>query len=664
MSTPLEVLEERNLEESGEVPCGLIFHLSRTGSTALCRGLDCLDSLEVLQELPVINQTLVSSRGLPERTRRLRLLGVVRALGAALDRRFVLKLSSWNALHLEDFLAAFGQIPWVFMYREPVEVLVSLGRKSPGWALDRTRHHLLRIVGPEDGSDPGDGELFARVLSGISGQVLEHAARRPVLFPYQALDAESVAALARRFGCAVDGRDEAAIVRSLRFDSKSPDKNKPFASDSKAKRAVASQEQRALAHRWVRAAFQQLEEKRIMESNTANRASRLEQLFPNLSRTAFLDGHWPNRHLVHHGPAKRLEGLADLEALRGISELLAVAQTSVKVIFDGRQAASTRSYDEIRVEPWQALPLYETGLSVCLSAIDRWVPGVKRWVDQLARELSLPRQFAQCNAYASRRGTGLAKHWDAHEVLVVQLRGSKIWRLAPNDEVPWPTVNYVPAAGFPQGLRSYCPEPLDPELPPDAEAVELKPGSALFLPRGYWHATEATGEDSLSLTFSLAPPTWKDLVLGALGDSLERQSQWREPAAGLLVGGPLDPSADEHFSGLLKSLAGDLTALGLEDLLPNSGEEEQLRLHAGAVIREQPPSGGGPSNLVCIETAPGEVIEVETEPEWREAFLWIGRQSGPFRPDDLTRALPVLEQEAADTILHSLLEAEVIERAG
>lgn len=399
-----------------------------------------------------------------------------------------------------------------------------------------------------------------------------------------------------------------------------------------------------------------------MEPSTSADTSCVDQLFSRLRSGEFASRYWPNRHYVEHGEASRLTGLCSLPELESVDSLLAVARADVRVIFDGRRSEDQERYEEIGVQPRQALPLYRSGLSVCLASVDRWVPGVKSWIDKLAAELEVPRDLAMCNAYASRLGTGLAKHWDGHEVLIVQLRGSKLWRIAENRDVPWPTVNYVPSFGLPSELRRYCPSSLPTEMPDSSTEVEMRPGSVLFLPRGFWHATEATDEDSLSLTFSLSPLPWVDLVTEALAKRLVCKDRWREPAVGIASEGKGKQRTQELFSALASELVQEMSTLTLDDLYRSLEGAELVQCRPGVRIEIEAPTRSDPPK-VHIVLSPEEAFEVETEPEWIGAFHWLNERKGTFRPGEFMDALPEIGRDTAEAILTTLENAGVLERA-
>ncbi len=118
-------------------PAGLIFHLSRCGSTLVSRLLGTLPGVVVVSEPSPLNALL----GLdPDRVDGATLVRLVRLLVRALGRRrhgdeqhLVLKCTSWNIRRREILAAAFPETPWVWVQREPAHVAASLLATPPGW---------------------------------------------------------------------------------------------------------------------------------------------------------------------------------------------------------------------------------------------------------------------------------------------------------------------------------------------------------------------------------------------------------------------------------------------------------------------------------------------------------------------------------------------------
>jgi ribosomal protein L16 Arg81 hydroxylase len=103
------------------------------------------------------------------------------------------------------------------------------------------------------------------------------------------------------------------------------------------------------------------------------------------------------------------------------------------------------------------------------------------------------------NMYLTPKGAqGLAPHFDTQEVFVLQVRGSKHWRLYP----PCVELPVEEMAGeLPEG---YAPEPM--------MTAHLRAGDVLYMPRGVVHEALTGSEESLHLTVGVNVLTWKTLL--------------------------------------------------------------------------------------------------------------------------------------------------------
>ncbi|BBX44481.1 hypothetical protein GCM10009641_54610 [Mycobacterium cookii] len=134
--TGLEVLAALDAEPSLE-PAGMIFHLSRCGSTLVSRLLGTLPGVVVIAEPSPLNTLLTLD---PELVDQAALIQAVRQLVRALGRRrpgaeqhLVLKCTSWNIRQRAILAAAFPDTPWTWVQRDPARVLTSLLADPPGW---------------------------------------------------------------------------------------------------------------------------------------------------------------------------------------------------------------------------------------------------------------------------------------------------------------------------------------------------------------------------------------------------------------------------------------------------------------------------------------------------------------------------------------------------
>lgn len=112
---------------------GLVFHMSRCGSTLVAQMLGALDATIALSEpgpLDAVVRLALERPDIPQARHIERMRAMVAALARPRggERRCFLKLDSWHVLALPLFRAAFPSVPWIYLFRDPAEVLVSQQR--------------------------------------------------------------------------------------------------------------------------------------------------------------------------------------------------------------------------------------------------------------------------------------------------------------------------------------------------------------------------------------------------------------------------------------------------------------------------------------------------------------------------------------------------------
>lgn len=232
----------------------------------------------------------------------------------------------------------------------------------------------------------------------------------------------------------------------------------------------------------------------------------LAALFSPTSVDQFLAQHWDRAPLVRHGALARLGPLSDLEDFADFSRWYRQRGNSIAAALhrDGR-------YRRIGVDRAQAAMLWEVGATLSFNGVHGQSPQLARWVRALARDVGATATMSHANIYLSPRGAGVAKHYDAHPVIVVQVTGVKAWKLAPShDKTP---------------LES-CSDPPAPSMPRASLAVTMRPGSVLYVPPAWWHETRAV-EASLSVSVGLRAPRWLDVVRDGVAEALGPEERWR-----------------------------------------------------------------------------------------------------------------------------------------
>jgi hypothetical protein len=273
--TPLDALGELYEQRPGLRPAGLIFHMSRCGSTLVSQMLAALPHAVVLSEAGPVDSVIRADDSDPEacaHTRATWLRWAVGALGQprrAGDRHLFVKLDAWHALDLAVVRRAFPGVPAVFLYRDPVEVMVSQLRREPSWMLTGALEPRLLGIDPAEVFRMTRADYCARVLARICGAALADGRLR--LVNYSQLPGAVWSVLPGLFGVELTGGDVELMRRAASFDAKSPGVR--FAPDAEQKRREADEEIRRAAERWLRPIFDALESARLAQESACPAAA-------------------------------------------------------------------------------------------------------------------------------------------------------------------------------------------------------------------------------------------------------------------------------------------------------------------------------------------------------------------------------------------------------
>jgi hypothetical protein len=259
--TDLEALRAAAVEDGPE-PTGFIFHMSRCGSSALASCLRALRSSVVIAEPLPVNQFLFApERCFADGARHLLLRGLIRAMGRrpppadpGNKGRYFVKFTSWNVLWSGLIREAFPGVPGLFVYRDPVEVMVANLRRPGGWMRRRDAPAVaaaLAGVPVDEAVRLSPEEYGVRVLARLCSAALAPASAPFHFLDYRELGPAALPGVLQHFGVTPTAMELAAMAEALRVDAKDPERKRRFEPDSQAKQAQASPGLRALAEEWL-----------------------------------------------------------------------------------------------------------------------------------------------------------------------------------------------------------------------------------------------------------------------------------------------------------------------------------------------------------------------------------------------------------------------------
>lgn len=219
----------------------------------------------------------------------------------------------------------------------------------------------------------------------------------------------------------------------------------------------------------------------------------------------FAEHHWGRAPLLT--PAVDVDGFADLFSTAAVDELISsrgLRTPFLRMAKEGSvlpERSFTRPGGSGATIADQAaddkiLAQLADGATLVLQALHRIWPPLVHFSSALAEQLGHP---VQINSYVTpAQNQGFSAHYDTHDVFVLQIAGSKRWVVSepvlehPLPDQTWDRRKHAVAA------RAAEPSLLD---------TVLRPGDALYLPRGFLHSATAQGELSIHLTVGVHPVT-------------------------------------------------------------------------------------------------------------------------------------------------------------
>lgn len=255
----------------------------------------------------------------------------------------------------------------------------------------------------------------------------------------------------------------------------------------------------------------------------------------------------------------RFAGLLDWDGLMAAIGDGAIPRQSVRVRRGGSPTPSQIYAPAGRIDMANLTRLLDRGASLAATPLERQAPALDALCADISNRIG---EVVYAGAIMTMGDGGdFGLHFDPQDLLILQLEGSKRWRM------------YGPPAPVPGASRSAPPSPGDEPVFDET----LEPGDLLFVPAGYWHLCDGCTSRSLHAGIFIEPPTaWH--ALNALLAKVLREEVFRAPLT--RVGGPEARAA--HEAALKARLIQAIEQTSLADM---------LALYAAAQATSDPPQG-------------------------------------------------------------------------
>lgn len=228
----------------------------------------------------------------------------------------------------------------------------------------------------------------------------------------------------------------------------------------------------------------------------------LQCVIDPVTREVFFREYWEKKPLViTRGQPNYFEFLLSLDEVDRVITTLNLRIPDISMV----NADQTVTRDQYTVhgdviDVAKLYQLFADGGTIILSALHTRVPSLAVFCRAMERDFSIP---FQTNIYLTpSNAKGFKSHYDTHDVFVLQIAGSKHWKIYET-----PVVLPLKGQEFDSSLHK-----------PGATTLEfdLQAGDTVYIPRGVMHDAQSHDDVSLHITVGVLSYTWTDLMLGAL----------------------------------------------------------------------------------------------------------------------------------------------------
>lgn len=255
-TTGMDVLRTDGVFGQTIYPSGFIFHISRCGSTLTAKALARLDKNVVVNQGGPLQRgfwaylsddwraEVVASEDNLAMFRNL-VLGMARKRGESAQASFV-KFISWNVLYLDFILAAFPDVPCLFLYRDPVEVIASVKKETTAVLLAKGKRQATFLTKRDyaETASMTDTAYLGECYANYFRAALSAADERVRYLNYTAINSQTFPEILGRGLNLKPSPGELEYMREqFKFHSKDDSDATNFRSDSSEKRASMSEEE-------------------------------------------------------------------------------------------------------------------------------------------------------------------------------------------------------------------------------------------------------------------------------------------------------------------------------------------------------------------------------------------------------------------------------------
>jgi hypothetical protein len=269
--TEFDVLLQVEKQIESIHPTGFIFHSSRCGSTLIANACRAVSHSIVLSEANAIDKLIArfitdADTLVKESLYSVFLRGVVHALAqrrTGNEHHLFIKFACCSFAQFERIKRIWPDVPWLFLYRDPVETIVSNMHDVPPWLMDEDRRVLASIINtsPAAVAEMSLEELCARTIGSLYSTAANLANDNSMLLNYNQLSVPVIASVFNFFKVSLSTDELDAIARTSEVYSKDATATRAFVTDNDMKQKLASHRVYEMSERWAAGPYRLLEQR-------------------------------------------------------------------------------------------------------------------------------------------------------------------------------------------------------------------------------------------------------------------------------------------------------------------------------------------------------------------------------------------------------------------
>ena len=231
-------------------------------------------------------------------------------------------------------------------------------------------------------------------------------------------------------------------------------------------------------------------------------------LIAPISEEEFRTSYWEKKPLVVHRQCPDYYG--NLFTLSDFDEAVTRAPSYIKTVDTTNKKGTVKQFATVAgLEA--VLADMRDGASLILEQLQRNEPKLGLLCRLLGQELG---HTFETNLYlTAAHGKSSVPHWDNTDVFILQVLGSKHWKIE-NERRIFPVRPFRMGADVREFQGDFC-------------HFTVHPGDLIYIPRGFMHMAECGSETSLHISLGLVPAVLEDFLHAIIKVAVQRDERLR-----------------------------------------------------------------------------------------------------------------------------------------